>query len=326
MKPRTLITGAAGFIGSNLAHFLLERGEEVYGLDDLSTGSRGNVEDLEKNSGFHFETGSILDEEPLKRLVGTVNSVYHLAAAVGVKYILQRPFESLETNVEGTRNVLRCALLYRKRVLVTSSSEVYGKNPRMPLSEEDDRVLGATQSSRWSYSGAKALDEFMALAAHRTRGLDVRIARLFNVVGPGQTGRYGMVLPTFVSQALEGRPITVYGDGSQTRTFCHVQDAVEALYAMMQSEKAAGEIINVGGGEEITIRGLAERVKKMLASDSPVSVVSYREAYGEGFDDMPRRVPSLEKAARLLDWRPQRTLDDAIRDTADFISSRKEIT
>jgi UDP-glucose 4-epimerase len=324
MKKRSLITGIAGFIGSNLARTLLAEGEEVYGIDDFSTGSKDNIADLSRNVHFNFAEGSVVKPEPLKRLMGTVQETYHLAAAVGVKYILEHPFESLEVNVEGTRNVLRHAMDFRKRVMVVSSSEVYGKNPNMPLAEEDDRLLGPTQSSRWSYSSAKALDEFMALAAHRTKNLDVCIVRLFNVVGPGQTARYGMVLPNFVGQALKGQPITVFGDGKQTRTFCHVADVIDAMRQIMASDKTSGEVINVGGTEEISILDLAERVKTVLNSPSDIQFIPYKEAYGEEFDDMPRRVPSLEKIYNLTGWMPRRTLDDAIRDVATYLHSRKE--
>ena len=318
MKRRSLITGVAGFIGSRLAGYLLGRGEEVYGIDNLSTGSRRNIAPLLGRPGFHFEEGDVLREEPLDRLVGTAERVYHLAAAVGVKYVLEHPFESLEVNVEGTRNVIRAALRYRKRLLLASSSEVYGKNTHAPLREEDDRILGPTQSVRWSYASAKALDEFMALAAAR-RGLEVVIVRFFNVVGAGQTGRYGMVLPRFVEQALSGRPITVYGDGTQSRTFTHVEDAVRATAALMDCPAATGEIVNVGGEREISILQLARLVKEVLGSSSPIVTVPYEEAYGPGFDDMPRRVPSLEKAQRLVGYRPRTELADIIREVADYI-------
>ena len=318
-ERRSLITGAAGFIGSHLAGLLLERGEEVYGIDNFTTGSQRNIEPMLSNPRFVFEEGDILEAEPLNRFAGTVHRVYHLAAAVGVRYILEHPFESLEVNVEGTRNVLRAAINYRKRILVASSSEVYGKNRNAPLREDDDRVLGPTQSARWSYASAKALDEFLALAASRATGLEVVVVRLFNVVGPGQTGRYGMVLPRFVTQALRDEPITVYGDGSQTRTFTHVSDVVGAMAGLMDCDDAVGEIVNIGGEEEISIMDLARLVKDTLKSRSEIVTVSYEEAYGEGFDDMPRRVPSVEKVKALIGYQPALSLKDAIVQVADRV-------
>lgn len=320
-RQRSLITGAAGFIGSHLARLLLEKGEEVYGIDNFSTGTEENLVELDRRPGFFFEEGDILDEEPLNRLAGTVNRIYHLAAAVGVQYILDHPFQSLEVNVEGTRNVMRTAAGFRKPVLMASSSEVYGKSLHAPLKEEDDRVLGPTQSARWSYASAKALDEFLALASARSEGLEVVVVRLFNVVGPGQSGRYGMVLPRFVRQAIGNEPITVYGDGTQTRTFTHVGDTVQAMAALMDCPEALGEIVNIGGEEEVSILALAEMVKEELGSSSDIVTIPYEEAYGEGFDDMPRRVPSIDKAKRLINYRPRVTLRETIREVAEYIRS-----
>ncbi|MBN1810015.1 MAG: GDP-mannose 4,6-dehydratase [Planctomycetes bacterium] len=314
---RIFITGGAGFIGSHLCEEYLSRGDEVWALDDLSTGSIDNVAHLRDNPGFHFREGSILDPAPVLDLTGTCDAVVHLAAAVGVKYILENPFLSIRTNVRGTETVLETAARFSKPVLIASSSEVYGIQTKAPLSEDDHRVLGPTSVSRWSYASCKALDEFMALAYHGTMGLPVVVVRLFNVVGPRQTGAYGMVLPRFVQQALKGDPVTVYGDGSQTRTFSDVREIVPALADLMACDAARGEVVNLGGREEISIAGLAELVKSTLDSDSEIVFVPYDQAYGGSFEDMPRRVPDLSKVRKLIGFEPQSTTEDIIRRVAD---------
>jgi len=315
---RVLITGGAGFIGSHLAEEFLGRGDEVWALDDLSTGRRENVAHLEPERGFHFKEGSILDASAVLELTGICDAVVHLAAAVGVKYIVENPFRSIQTNVRGTEVVLEMADKFRKPVLIASSSEGYGRQTKAPLAEDDDRVLGPTSVGRWSYASAKALDEFLALAYHRTRGLPAVAVRLFNVVGPRQTGTYGMVMPRFVSQALAGEPITVFGDGSQTRTFSYVKEIAAALADLMACEAARGEVINVGGTEEVSILDLAGRVKELTSSDSEIKMIPFEEVYGPDFEDMPRRLPLLEKAKRLIGFDPATTLDEMIASVIEY--------
>jgi UDP-glucose 4-epimerase len=314
-----LITGGAGFIGSHLADYLLAQDEShhVTLLDNLSTGSYSNVAHLENHPRVRLLIGSVLDEPLVDRLVLECSQVFHFASAVGVKLILERPVQSIETIVKGTNAVLSFASRYRKPVLIASTSEVYGKSAAVPFREDGDRVMGATDKQRWAYASAKALEEFLALAHFRETRLSVVVARLFNIVGPRQTGRYGMVVPTFVRQALAGQPLTVYGDGRQARCFCHVADIVAALAKLMCTPAARGEIINLGSSEEVTIAQLAKRVKKVLKSRSPIQFIPYDKAYLEGFEDMARRVPCLEKAKRLIGFEPKRTLDDCIRDTAE---------
>jgi len=315
---RVLITGGAGFIGSHLAEECLGRGDEVWALDDLSTGRRENVAHLEPEQGFHLKEGSILDTSAVLELTGTCDTIVHLAAAVGVKYIVENPFLSIQTNVRGTEVVLEMADKFRKPVLIASSSEVYGRQTKAPLAEDDDRVLGPTSVGRWSYASAKALDEFLALAYHRTRGLPAVAVRLFNVVGPRQTGTYGMVMPRFVSQALAGEPITVFGDGSQTRTFSYVKEIAAALADLMACEAARGEVVNVGGTEEVSILDLAGRVKELTSSGSEIKMIPFEEVYGPDFEDMPRRLPSLEKAKRLIGFKPATTLDEMISSVIEY--------
>jgi UDP-glucose 4-epimerase len=318
---RYLITGGAGFIGSHLADYLLasQPDGQVTLLDNLSTGRYSNIEHLENDSRVQLLIGSITDDRLADDLIRECGTIFHLASAVGVKLVLDKPVQSIETIVRGTNNVLGLASRYRKPVLITSTSEVYGKSTALPFREEGDQVMGATDKQRWAYASAKALEEFLALAHFRETRLPVFIARLFNTVGPRQTGRYGMVLPTFVRQALSGKPITVYGDGQQARCFCHVQDAVAALSKLVQTPEARGKVVNIGTSDEVTIQQLAERVKKLLNSVSAIQYVPYDEAYTDGFEDMLRRVPSLEKARRLIGYVPKLTLDDCIRDTADYI-------
>lgn len=326
MPMQYLITGGAGFIGSHLADHLLaqDEGNRVTLLDNLSTGSYGNVAHLEDNRRVRLLIGSVLDEKLVEDLIRDCDQVFHLASAVGVKLILERPVLSIETIVKGTNAVLGFASRYRKPVLITSTSEVYGKSTATPFREDGDQVMGATDKQRWAYASAKALEEFLALAHFRETRLPVVLARLFNTVGPRQTGRYGMVLPTFVRQALTQQPITVYGDGQQTRCFCHIADAVTALAALMRTPAARGQVINIGSSEEVTIARLAERVKEVLKSASAIQFIPYEKAYIGGFEDMARRVPCLEKARLLLGYAPRRTLEDCIRDTAEAMRQELE--
>lgn len=315
---KVFITGGAGFIGSHLARKLLADGHGVLVLDDLSTGSMGNVEDLLEHERFDYRIGCVTDVPLVTELVDRCDLTVHLAAAVGVRLIVERPVHTIETNVRGTEVVLGAAAKKGKRVVVASTSEVYGKSRSVPFEEEADITLGPTTHSRWAYACSKALDEWLALAYHREKGVPVVICRFFNTVGPGQTGRYGMVLPNFVEQALTGAPITVFGTGEQSRCFGHVRDTVEALGRLMVAPEAVGEIFNIGTDEEVTIRGLAEKVREAAGSDSEIVTVPYSEAYAEGFEDMLRRVPSVAKLERAIGFRPQTPLstiiDDVIRD------------
>lgn len=309
-----LITGGAGFIGSHLCERLLREGHSVTVLDDLSTGVYINVGQLEGNPGFRLVIDSVLNRAMVEELLKPVDAVFHLAAAVGVKLVIEQPVKAIKTIIEGTAAVLDAASRYRKPVLITSTSEVYGKGSRIPFAEHDDTVQGATLIRRWAYANAKAMDEFLALAHwHETR-LPVICARLFNTVGPRQTGRYGMVIPRFVRQALRNEPITVYGDGTQSRCFCHVHDVVAALTNLMACRAAHGRVINIGNAEEITINALAERIKTLTASSSPVRHIPYDVAYEEGFEDMVRRVPDLTLARQLIGFAPRLNLDDILND------------
>jgi UDP-glucose 4-epimerase len=308
------ITGGAGFIGSHLAERILDRGDEVIVLDDLSTGRMANIEHLVGQPGFSYRIGCATDGPLVVELVDRADLTFHLAAAVGVKLIVERPTHTIETNVRATEVLLDAAARKRKPVVVASTSEVYGKNVKVPFREDDDLSLGATTRSRWAYACSKALDEWLAFAYQREKGVPVTIVRLFNTVGPRQVAHYGMVLPSFAKQALEGEPITVYGDGKQARCFVHVADAVTALLALADTEEARGEVVNVGSDEEITILGLAERVRERAGSDSPIEFIPYDEAYAEGFEDMPRRVPDVSKLFSLTGFRPERSLDEIVDD------------
>ena len=310
---KALITGGAGFIGSHLCEELLGRGDEVTVIDDLSTGRRENIKHLESNKNFKFVEGTILNKEAMKDLVDECDTVYHLAAAVGVKFIIDHPLKSMEINVRGTEIVLELASRGKKKVLLTSSSEIYGKKENGLFKEEDDRVLGTTTISRWSYSCTKALDEFLALAYYREKGLPVVIVRLFNICGPRQTGRYGMVIPRFIREALSGEPITVYGDGKQTRSFTYVADVVKAMVELANHPKAVGEIFNLGSGEGITISRLAEKIKELANSQSDIVYIPYEEAYQKGFEDMRHRVPDISKVCDLIDYWPQVKLEDMLK-------------
>jgi UDP-glucose 4-epimerase len=309
---RVLITGGAGFIGSHLADTYLERGDEVFILDDLSTGSIENIRHLRSNPRFHYTIESIHHGPTVAELVDQCDVVFHLAAAVGVRLIVESPVRTIETNVHGTEVVLAQANKKKKKVLLASTSEVYGLSDQVPFREDGNLVLGPTSKGRWSYACSKAIDEFLALAYWRERKLPTVIARLFNTVGPRQTGQYGMVVPTFVKQALTGRPITIHGDGSQSRCFTDVTDVTGALVKLMDHPRAVGQVFNIGSSEEVTIRALAERVRALAGSHSEIVCVPYEQAYGEGFEDMPRRVPDISKIGALIGYRPTRSLEQIL--------------
>ncbi len=318
-----LITGGAGFIGSHLAECLLERGDQVLLMDNLSTGSMENIRHLKKYDRMHYFLEPLENRQLLAELVDEADVIFHLAAAVGVKLIVESPVRTIETNVNGTQMVLEAACRKRKLVFVASTSEVYGKNTNVPFHEDADLVLGPTTKGRWSYAASKALDEFLALSYWKEKRLPVVIARLFNTVGPRQTGRYGMVLPNFVRQALDGVPITVYGTGKQSRCFCDVRDAVEALLRLVATDKAVGEVVNVGNDEEITIEDLARQVKERTESSSNIEYIPYDRAYEPGFEDMFRRVPCIDKLQRITRFRPSTPLPEIIDRVADYSSRKK---
>ncbi len=311
---RVLVTGGAGFIGSHLTEALLRRGDAVTVLDDLSTGTLDNLRAVQAHPRLGIVHGSARDESLVERILENCDAVLHLAAAVGVRLIIERPVHTIETNVGATEVVLRAAARRKRRVLLASTSEVYGKSAKVPFLETDDLHLGPTSHARWAYACSKALDEWLALAYSREHGVPVIIARLFNTVGPRQTGRYGMVLPTLVRQALRGEPLTVYGPGTQTRCFSHVADTVEALIRLLGSDAALGEVVNVGSQDEISIRALAERVVQLTRSTSPIVAIPYEQAYGPGFEDMSRRIPDVSKLARLTGFHCRRSLDAIILD------------
>jgi len=314
---RALITGGAGFIGSHLAEALLAVGHQVFVIDNLSTGSIQNIEPLKAHAGFKYVVGDITNEPLLAELVDDCDVVFHLAAAVGVKLIVEEPVRTIETNVHGTEVVLKHANKKKKLVILASTSEVYGKSTDVPFHEDADLVLGPTTKHRWAYACSKAIDEFLALAYWKERKLPVVIVRFFNTVGPRQTGRYGMVIPNFVRQALAGQPITVHGDGSQTRSFCHVRDVVGALVRLMNEPRAVGEVFNVGNSQEISIMALAERVRALTGSRSTIVTIPYDQAYESGFEDMPRRVPDLSKIGALIGYEPRTDLDAILADVID---------
>ena len=309
---RALVTGGAGFIGSHLTEALLHAGHGVTIIDDLSTGRLVNLAAVKDHSRLEVIEGSVTDEPLVRKLMAGIDVVYHLAAAVGVRLILDRPVGTIETNILGTEAILRVAREERPRVVLASTSEVYGKNDRVPLSEDDDRVLGPTTKSRWSYACSKAIDEFLGLAYHHEYGVPVTIVRFFNTIGPRQTGRYGMVVPRFVRQALDGDPITVYGDGRQSRCFTDVEDAVRATLALSQVPNAVGDVFNVGTTHELTIQELAERVRALAGSAAPIRFVPYEEAYQPGFEDLRRRVPDIRKAERVAGYQPRVPLDETL--------------
>ncbi|MBO9309676.1 MAG: GDP-mannose 4,6-dehydratase [Chloroflexi bacterium] len=322
MPTRALITGGAGFIGSHLAEQLLNRGYEVTVIDNLSTGRFENIAPLEKRIGFRFAIEDIRNTVVMDRLVSECDVIYHLAAAVGVLNIVSSPIDTIEVNVGGTEVVLKTARRYRRKVLLASTSEVYGKNEKVPFSEDDDRTLGPTTKSRWSYAASKELDEFLALAYHREAGLPVVIFRLFNTVGARQRGHYGMVMPRFVRWALKNEPIQVYGDGTQRRCFCNVNDAVEAIIGLGEASNVNGEVFNIGSDEEISIYELAERIKARTGSRSEIQFVPYDQAYEAGFEDMRRRVPDIRKIRACIGWRPTTPLDETIDQVIAYQKTR----
>jgi UDP-glucose 4-epimerase len=312
-----LITGGAGFIGSHLADYLIERGERVVVIDNLSTGRYNNIQHLEGRNGFQCFVDDIRHETLIDEIIRQSDRIYHLAASVGVRLIIDRPTESLINNIVGTERVLRSASRYRKPVLLASTSEVYGKSRKDAFSEGDDRIMGSTDKARWGYANSKATDEFLAMAYYQETRLPVIIARLFNTVGPRQTGQYGMVVPNFVSQALRGLPITVYGDGSQTRCFCHAKDVVPALVELLTRQAAFGKVFNVGSNQEVSIQQLAEMVVARTQSKSEIRHIPYTEAYPAGFEDMQRRVPDITRISSLIGFRPSRTLEDILTDVIE---------
>ena len=325
---RVLITGGAGFIGSHLSETYLQRGDEVFIIDDLSTGSIENIRHLKDHPRFHYTIESIHNQPVTAELVDQCDVIFHLAAAVGVKLIVESPVRTIENNVHGTEVVLSLANKKKKKVLVASTSEVYGLSAEVPFREDGNLVMGATNKGRWSYACSKAIDEFLALAYWREKKLPTIVVRLFNTVGPRQTGQYGMVIPTFVKQALAGRPITVYGSGKQSRCFCYVGDVVGALVRLMDAEDSVGEVFNIGSTQEISILDLAKRVKELTDSDSEIVFVPYDEAYEEGFEDMPRRIPDTSKVDKLVGFKPEKRLDEILEAVIEFHSdsSRNTIT
>ena len=312
MVMKVLITGGAGFVGSHLAELLLARGDRVVAVDDLSTGGRENIAAIDHHKNFQLVVGSVLDDDLIDPLVRDVDLVFHLASTVGVRLVVENPLRTIKTIVRGTEALLDAAQRHRRRILITSSSEVYGKGSRVPFSESDDVVLGPTTIQRWSFAASKMLDEFMALAHWHETQLPVVCARLFNTVGPRQTGRYGMVFPQFVKQALAQEALTVYGDGKQTRCFCHVADVTDALVTLIDCTQALGRVVNIGSDQEISIDELARRVIGRTSAKSQIVHVPYEQAYGVGYEDMPRRVPDLTLARELIAYRPRYDLDSII--------------
>jgi UDP-glucose 4-epimerase len=323
---RVLITGGAGFIGSHLSDAYLERGDEVYVIDDLSTGSIENIQHLKGHPRFHYTIDSVHNQPVTAELVDHCDVIFHLAAAVGVKLIVESPVRTIETNVRGTEVILKLANKKKKKVLVASTSEVYGLSTEVPFREDGQLVMGATTKGRWSYACSKAIDEFLALAYWREKKLPTIVVRLFNTVGPRQTGQYGMVIPTFVKQALAGRAITIYGDGTQSRCFGYVGDIVGALIGVMEHADSVGQVFNIGSNEEVTIRELAERVKALTDSDSEITFLPYDEAYEEGFEDMPRRVPDISKIQSHIGFRPRMTLDGILQSVINYYSGEESET
>src|SRR5213596_3632742 len=320
---RVLITGGAGFIGSHLSDAYLQRGDEVFIIDDLSTGSFENIRHLKEHPRFHYTIDSVHKAPLVAELVDGCDAVYHLAAAVGVKLIVESPVRTIETNVHGTEVVLAQAAKKGKKVFIASTSEVYGLSSQVPFREDGPLVMGATTKGRWSYACSKAIDEFLALAYWREKKLPTIVVRLFNTVGPRQTGQYGMVIPTFVKQALAGRPITVYGDGKQSRCFCYVGDVVGALMGLMEHPDAVGQVFNIGYDEEVTISELAEIVKVLTNSESEIVLVPYDEAYEEGFEDMPRRIPDISKVNAQVGFRREMSMDGILKSVIDFHSGQQ---
>jgi len=315
---RYLITGGAGFVGSHLAEELLRRGHEVYVLDDLSTGSINNIRHLKTHDRFHYLVDTVMNKQLTAELVDAVDIVYHLAAAVGVKLIVESPVRTIETNIQATEVVLAHANKKKRPVFIASTSEVYGKSAEIPFREDGDLVMGATTKGRWSYACSKAIDEFLAIAYWKEKKLPTVVGRLFNTVGPRQTGQYGMVVPNFVRQALAHQPITVFGDGRQSRCFTHVADVVRALIGLMDRPEAYGHVYNIGNAEEITIHDLARQVREVAQSKSEIVFIPYEKAYEQGFEDMPRRIPDTTKIRDLIGWQPTIALPQILADVVEF--------
>lgn len=320
---KALVTGGAGFIGSHLVERLLEAGHEVVAVDDLSTGSLDNLGGVESNPGFSFVYDNVRNHETMHILIEQCDAVFHLAAAVGVQLIVDRPVHTIETNIHGTEVVLEIANKFRRKVLIASTSEVYGKSESVPFHEDDDTVLGSTRFSRWSYACSKAIDEFLALAYYEQYGLPVVVVRLFNTVGPRQTGQYGMVIPRFVERALKNEALVIYGTGEQKRCFAHVSDVVGAIIALMDCPHAPGRVYNIGSNEEISIEDLAERIIEISGSKSEKKRVSYEEAYGKPFDDMLRRQPCLDRIAETVGYKPRTSLEQILREVIEHMRKRK---
>lgn len=315
---KILITGGSGFIGSHLVEKLLKKGHQVSVIDNLSTGKFSNIKPFLRNQNFTYTIDTILNRKVLKRLISECDVIYHMAAAVGVKFIIDNPLQSLKVNITGTDNVLEFANEFKRKVLIASTSEIYGKSDQIPFKEDADRLLGSTHISRWSYSSAKAIDEFMALAYHREKRLPIVIVRCFNTVGPRQTGQYGMVIPKFVKSALLNHPITIFGDGKQSRCFCDVDDVTDGMLKLMDDKRAEGEIFNIGNDQSITIEELAHMVKKMTKSGSRIEYIKYEDAYEEGFEDMRRRVPDLSKIKDLINYTPKHDLKAILTRIVDY--------
>ena len=320
-----LITGGSGFIGSHLAKELLKKGHRVCAMDNLSTGNLSNIKHLHEHPQFSFVPGSILDESLMRELIDESDMIYHLAAAVGVKYIMDNPLKSIQTNVRGTEILLELASIKRQRVLIASTSEVYGKNGQVPYKEDGDRLMGATSIRRWSYACTKALDEFVALAYWQEKQLPTVIVRFFNTCGIRQTGQYGMVIPRFVQRALTGEPLIVYGDGTQSRCFTDVSDVVKALVLLMESQDTAGQVFNIGSTQETTIRALAEKVVRLTGSSSPIQHIPYKEAYGDGFEDMKRRIPDITKVKQYVGWEPTVSIDELLLKVIFYMRNRRKL-
>jgi len=312
-NKKILISGGAGFIGSHLAEKLLKDNKEVFVVDNLSTGRLENIEHLKSNKDFHFIEGSVLDEDLMKELIGKVDQVYHLAAAVGVKKILKEPLDCLLTNIKGTEIVLKEAEKRNVKVLIASSSEVYGKGDKVPFKEQDDRIYGSVYNNRWIYAFSKGVDEFLSLAYYKEKNLPVIVVRFFNVIGPRQVGRYGMVVPTFVKQGLKGEPITVYGDGEQTRSFADVEDIIGAIIKLMDTKQAEGQVINLGADREISMNNLAKKVKELTNSSSKITHIPYAQAYPDGFEDLKRRVPDISNVRKMIGYEPKFSLEETIK-------------
>lgn len=317
MSKKILITGGAGFIGSHLAEKLLNQGEEVFVVDNLSTGSLENIKHFKDNKNFHFFEGSVLDKDLIADLIGKVDEIYHLAAAVGVKTVIEKPLESLLNNLRGTEIIFEAAAQKRMPVLFTSTSEVYGKNENIPFQEDSDRIYGSAYNTRWGYGMSKGVDEFLALAYFREKKLPVTIVRLFNVIGPRQSEAYGMVVPRFVKQALAGEPITVYSDGRQTRCFANIKDVIQGLIDLMKNKEGRGQIFNLGSDEEIAINALAQKVKDLTYSKSEIVFVPYSEVYGPGFEDMLYRKPDLAKVKEAIGYQPKLSLEETLKQIID---------